>query len=142
MPNIGKWNYFSPEKLEKLQKKEIQKPNPQVSQHTAPQTPWIIPLPNKSGIELLFLILLYDIISRYLLFLGIFPNRLNMDQLKNQLSNLRSYANYNIIIENQILYQEFPLKLGWALKENQKFGKKGGGKRISKHIVVLLEGNF
>ena len=39
MPNIGKWDYFSPEKLEKLQKKEIQKPNPQVSQHTVPQTP-------------------------------------------------------------------------------------------------------
>jgi hypothetical protein len=32
--------------------------------------------------------------------------------------------------------------LGWALKENQKFGKKGGGKRISKHIVALLEGYF
>ncbi|GBB96390.1 hypothetical protein RclHR1_02740021 [Rhizophagus clarus] len=68
---------------------------------------------------------------------------------------LRSYANYNIIIENQTLstnmldsneeisvHQEFPLKLDWALKENQKFGKKGGGKRISKHIVVLLEGYF
>ncbi|RGB22929.1 hypothetical protein C1646_775284 [Rhizophagus diaphanus] len=40
------------------------------------------------------------------------------------------------------VHQEFPLMLGWALKENQKFGKKGGGKRISKHIVALLEGYF
>lgn len=62
MPNVSKWNYFSPEKLEKLQKKEIQKPDPQVSQHTIPQTPWIIPLPDKSGIELLSLILLYGTI--------------------------------------------------------------------------------
>ena len=59
MPNIGNWNCFSPEKLEKLQKKEIQKPNPQVSQHTVPQTPWFIPLPHKSGNELLSLILLH-----------------------------------------------------------------------------------
>lgn len=54
MPNIGKWNDFSQEKLEKLQKKEIQKPNPQVSQHTVPQTPWFVPLPHKSGSEPLF----------------------------------------------------------------------------------------
>jgi hypothetical protein len=43
---------------------------------------------------------------------------------------------------NKSIHREFPLKLGWALKENQKFGKKGGGKRISKHIVALLEGYF
>ena len=49
MPNIGKWNDFSPDKLEKLRKKEIQKPNPQVSQHTVPQTPWFIPLPHTSS---------------------------------------------------------------------------------------------
>ncbi|PKK68094.1 hypothetical protein RhiirC2_851710 [Rhizophagus irregularis] len=96
-----------------------------------------------------------------------------MDQLKNQLSNLKisheNTDNRRELVssledallhkientENQILstetlnsneeislHQEFLLKLGWTLKENQKFGKKGGGKRISKHIVVLLEGYF
>ncbi|CAG8754993.1 2310_t:CDS:2, partial [Dentiscutata erythropus] len=34
------------------------------------------------------------------------------------------------------------LTLGWALKENQKFGKKGAGKRISKHVIAHLEGYF
>jgi hypothetical protein len=66
MPNIGKWNDFSPEKLEKLRKKDIQKPNPQVSQHTVPQTPWFVPLPHKSGSETLFsvfLVLPYYILS-------------------------------------------------------------------------------
>ncbi|CAG8846577.1 9470_t:CDS:2, partial [Gigaspora margarita] len=29
MPNVGEWNEFTPAKLEKLQKKNIQKPNPQ-----------------------------------------------------------------------------------------------------------------
>jgi hypothetical protein len=34
------------------------------------------------------------------------------------------------------------LQLGWALKENQKFGRKGTGTRISKEIVSLLQGFF
>jgi|ERR1043165_362088 hypothetical protein len=37
---------------------------------------------------------------------------------------------------------DFALPSGWALKENQKFGKKGGGKRISKHVVPYLEAYF
>ena len=36
----------------------------------------------------------------------------------------------------------FPLSLEWALKENQKFGKKGAGKRMTKQIRTLLEGFF
>jgi len=34
---------------------------------------------------------------------------------------------------------EFPLKPGWALKENQKMGNKGGGKRISKKVIQYLQ---
>ncbi|RIB16294.1 hypothetical protein C2G38_2247120 [Gigaspora rosea] len=79
IPNIGEWNEFTPAKLEKLQKKDIQKPNPQVSQHSVPKSPWFVPMPHKSS---------------------------------------------------------------WALKENQKFGKRGGGKRISKHVITYLEGYF
>ena len=37
---------------------------------------------------------------------------------------------------------EFPLTLGWALKANQKFGKRGVGKRISSKVRILLEGYF
>ena len=37
---------------------------------------------------------------------------------------------------------DFALSSEWALKENQKFGKKGGGKRISKHVVPYLEAYF
>ncbi|RIB23511.1 hypothetical protein C2G38_2032692 [Gigaspora rosea] len=37
---------------------------------------------------------------------------------------------------------KFPLNLGWALKVNQKFGKKGARKRISPEIRILLEGYF
>ena len=37
---------------------------------------------------------------------------------------------------------DFALPSGWALKENQKFGKKGGGKRISKSVISYLEAYF
>jgi hypothetical protein len=36
----------------------------------------------------------------------------------------------------------FLLPAGWALKESQKFGIKGKGKRISKNVVPLLEAFF
>ncbi|CAG8471083.1 2333_t:CDS:2 [Funneliformis caledonium] len=34
------------------------------------------------------------------------------------------------------------MKSGWALREKQKFGKKGSGKRIPKEVVKLLKGYF
>ena len=37
---------------------------------------------------------------------------------------------------------DFALSSGWALKERQRFGKKGGGKRISKHVITYLEAYF
>ncbi|RHZ70348.1 hypothetical protein Glove_272g2 [Diversispora epigaea] len=40
------------------------------------------------------------------------------------------------------LDQEFPLKKGWALKENLKLGNKGGGKRITKKVIQYLQGFF
>ncbi|CAG8667729.1 11601_t:CDS:2, partial [Dentiscutata erythropus] len=48
IPNIGEWNNFLPAKLEKLKKKEIQKPHLQVTQHSTPKSPWFIPLLHKS----------------------------------------------------------------------------------------------
>ncbi|CAG8658364.1 12587_t:CDS:2 [Funneliformis caledonium] len=38
------------------------------------------------------------------------------------------------IDENHI----FHLPLGWALKCNQKYGKKGSGKRLAKEVVAAL----
>ena len=34
------------------------------------------------------------------------------------------------------------MKKGWALKENQKFGNKGGGTKFSKKTVTILQGFF
>jgi hypothetical protein len=48
LPNIGKWNNFSPAKLQQLQKKDLPKPQPAVSAHSTPQSCWNIPLPHAS----------------------------------------------------------------------------------------------
>jgi hypothetical protein len=37
---------------------------------------------------------------------------------------------------------DFPLTIGWALKEVQKYGKKGGGKHMKKRIILILEQCF
>ena len=37
---------------------------------------------------------------------------------------------------------DFVLPSGWALKERQKFGKKGGEKWISKYVIPYLEAYF
>lgn len=39
------------------------------------------------------------------------------------------------------LYRNY-FPLGWALKENQEFGKKGGGKHMSDKVVELLKTFF
>ncbi|RIB05182.1 hypothetical protein C2G38_2220385 [Gigaspora rosea] len=123
MPNIGEWNEFTPAKLEKLQKKDIQKPNPQVSAHSVP----------KSSCNAVI----------HFAILEILPDRLTVDQLKIQLTNRKvGYNSEKLSVEalNPNEENEFPLALGWALKENQR--KRGGGKRISKHIITYLEGYF
>lgn len=38
--------------------------------------------------------------------------------------------------------ETFELKKGWALKGNQKYGKRGGGKRMTKRVRSYLEGYF
>jgi len=45
-------------------------------------------------------------------------------------------------LNNDSVDIEFPLKPGWALKENQKMGNKGGGKRISKKVIQYLQAYF
>ncbi|CAG8665402.1 21057_t:CDS:2 [Gigaspora margarita] len=43
---------------------------------------------------------------------------------------------------NESNVANFPLLLGWVLKEKQKYGKKGAGKRITKKVRTILEGYF
>jgi hypothetical protein len=47
-----------------------------------------------------------------------------------------------ILHHTMIILRNAYLQLGWALKGNQKFGRKGTGTRISKEIVSMLQGFF
>jgi hypothetical protein len=47
-----------------------------------------------------------------------------------------------IIISDIGSYRNSYFRSGWTLKENQEYGKKGGGKHISKRVLELLKGFF
>ncbi|RHZ77160.1 hypothetical protein Glove_184g92 [Diversispora epigaea] len=59
------------------------------------------------------------------------PNE-NLEQISNRIIDEKS----NITVD-----AEFQLAPGWALKANQKFGRRGGTK-MSKKIITLLQGFF
>lgn len=50
LPHTGSWNCFSPEKITKIVKRAIEKPQPIASRHTNPTKPWTVPIPRLSGI--------------------------------------------------------------------------------------------
>ncbi|CAJ0753238.1 6329_t:CDS:2, partial [Entrophospora sp. SA101] len=54
-------------------------------------------------------------------------------------SHLRNPSMSNKEEIRQLEASEFPLIIGWALKEVQKYGKKGCGKCMKKSIVLTLE---
>lgn len=66
------------------------------------------------------------------------------EDVKNARMVHKNEINHTTFEENDHTFEanKFPLNLGWALKINQKFGKKGVGKRISPEIRLLLEGIF
>ncbi|RHZ74544.1 hypothetical protein Glove_221g16 [Diversispora epigaea] len=66
--------------------------------------------------------------------------RKKIDTSSNKILMQNNEGNINIE-ENFIIDTEFQLASGWALKANQKFGKRGGVK-MSKKIITLLQGFF
>ncbi|RHZ86788.1 hypothetical protein Glove_46g82 [Diversispora epigaea] len=63
---------------------------------------------------------------------GLSPSQNNTTSLPD-VSNL-SYSN--------IIEERYPLPKGWAIKGEQKYGKKGSGTCIAKEVVDLLKGFF
>lgn len=59
LPHISLWHSFSPEKIAKLAKKPIEKPNPTSSNHTNSTKLWTVPIPRISGVFFILLILQY-----------------------------------------------------------------------------------
>ncbi|CAG8645343.1 3008_t:CDS:2, partial [Scutellospora calospora] len=118
LPGFGKQNYISPTQIYKLLKSDIEQPQPEYSDHTISQKTWTMPVCRLSE---------------------------TLDNLRND--NIRNVE--NVITKSTDLMDIdkspditlFLLPLGWALKYNQKYGKKGG-KRLSKDVVEALKRFF
>ncbi|PKB98468.1 hypothetical protein RhiirA5_431343, partial [Rhizophagus irregularis] len=152
MPNVGKWTLFSPAHIQKLLKGEINQPSPQVSETTKPKSPWKIPIPHSSGIcpkrlplqeltnELQNRKVDYGNQNKRQKLVEILDKELTHETLEKKESCLRNrsmlHKEYTTRLSD---ITEFPLSSGWAMKEVQKYGKKGGGKRIKKSISAVLE---
>ncbi|RHZ68621.1 hypothetical protein Glove_294g79 [Diversispora epigaea] len=116
MPEIGTWKKWLPNQITKISKKRtFEKPNPTVSDHTEPTKLWKIPLLESQVINTEY----NNEINNYNT-LGDQIEQTNMDKLAKMESN-------TVFV------------LGWALKENQKFGKRDPIKRITPQIKKLLE---
>ncbi|RGB36245.1 hypothetical protein C1646_697650, partial [Rhizophagus diaphanus] len=133
-----------PDKTAQFEKRPLEKPNPQVSDHSIPTSNWNIPLPHKSKINTSRLTIeeLKKQLKEYGVDTDVSNNRVILAEiLQNKLYDEISQQN---IGSRQVLNHtsDFALSSGWALKEHQKFGKKGGGKRISKNVIPYLEAYF
>ncbi|RHZ82981.1 hypothetical protein Glove_101g47 [Diversispora epigaea] len=130
------------------------RPFPVVSESTKPKAPWKIPIPKK--LEFLVNKMSTNFINN------------EFNKIANENTSIWDLGfgisakdtNYNLgfgiwdfgiwdfgiwilnLGDRYSVNQEFPLNFGWALKENMKFGNKGGEKRISKKIVQYLQRFF
>ncbi|CAB4485259.1 unnamed protein product [Rhizophagus irregularis] len=156
LPNFGEMMTFS---VSKFTKTELVQPEPMVGEHSKASLKWTMPIYRASG-KLIFSMALmaFQFNRSHLL-------RWTVDKLKDELNRRNIHFDIGMgrgelvnllkqeigeesqigeesredfsktdIDENQI----FHLQLGWALKCNQKYGKKGSGKRLVKEVVTAL----
>ncbi|GBC03511.1 hypothetical protein RclHR1_05170001 [Rhizophagus clarus] len=112
LPHIGEWKTFTPNQISNWMKDEVHMPQPQISLHTTLKSFWKIPIPHSS--------------------MG--KGKQLQEELENQgimVNEKENRAGMIEILENKM-----------TLKHNQKYGKKGSGKRITPQVIALLERFF
>ncbi|RHZ80994.1 hypothetical protein Glove_130g138 [Diversispora epigaea] len=115
LPHIGNWINFSPAQISNFCG-TIHRPSPIASEPTKTNSSWTMPISKKINLKL------------------------SINSTENRiLTTSEKMETDNDLVS---IDHEFPLKKGWALKENIKLGNKGGGKRISKRVVQYLQGFF
>ncbi|CAB5197814.1 unnamed protein product [Rhizophagus irregularis] len=121
LPHIGSWTRFSPAEISDLYDGSIVQPQPTVSTHTQASSNWTMPMPQ------LNVDVSDDVLD--------FTDQLDHRNITNRNQNSQ-HPNTNLVDK------DFQLPKGWALKENQVFGGKGSGKRMTKKVKSLLERFF
>ncbi|CAB5188464.1 unnamed protein product [Rhizophagus irregularis] len=112
---------FSPAEISDLCDGSIVQPQPTVSTHTQASSNWTMPMPQ------LNVDVSDDVLD--------FTDQLDHRNITNRNQNSQ-HPNTNLVDK------DFQLPKGWALKENQVFGGKGSGKRMTKKVKSLLEHFF
>ncbi|CAG8788812.1 30902_t:CDS:2, partial [Racocetra persica] len=163
LPGFGKPNYISSTQIYKLLKSDIEQSQPEYSDHTVPQETWMMPICHLSTSnsdlwdlrrwttaklheELENLNIPVDKSMLRSELVKILKTNLcleTLDNLENNISNIENTTESTDLMDvdkspDIIL---FSLPLGWTLKHNQKYGKKGG-KRLSKNVVEALKRFF
>ncbi|GBC02273.1 hypothetical protein RclHR1_04530015 [Rhizophagus clarus] len=125
LPHIGEWKTFTPNQIFNWMKDEVHMSQPQISLHMTSKSSWKILITHSSSVSIKWL---------------------KVKQLQEELGNWGIMVNEKEnqtemieILENEMA---FPLLCDWALKHNQKYGKKGLGKRIAPQVIALLERFF
>ncbi|CAG8583111.1 14734_t:CDS:2 [Rhizophagus irregularis] len=125
LPHIGSWSQFSPAVISDLCDSPIVQPQPTLSIHTQATSTWTIPI-SQLNVD----------VSDDIIDIANQPN--NQSDTENNSSNINRNPNWQHPTANSI-DENFQLPKGWALKQNQIFGRKGSGKRMTKKVKSLLE---
>ncbi|RIB28493.1 hypothetical protein C2G38_2157852 [Gigaspora rosea] len=127
MPFIGNPIQFSPFAINLLCHKEIVRPDPKISDHTTPTSKWTIPIPKDNDVDMLVFVTYHA------------------NSIKQNSNSQVVYYSDAIDLESTDLSKEYIAEnksKGWALKENQAYGVRGGRKRMSENVKGLLERFF
>ncbi|GES96911.1 hypothetical protein GLOIN_2v1880126 [Rhizophagus clarus] len=141
-------------KIAQFEKKPLEKPNLQVSDHSIPTSNWNMPLPHKSRINTSRLNIeeLKKQLKKYGIDTDISNNRIVLAEiLQNKLNDKISQQNMDVlnteIIDTnlgsrQVLNHtfDFTLPSGWVLKENQKFDINKSEKYTAQEMHNKLKG--
>ncbi|CAB5188646.1 unnamed protein product [Rhizophagus irregularis] len=137
LPNFGKWNDFSPSaitRIKRLKKNNVKEELEKRSLH----------YDEKENRPELIAILNENIACETINKIAEVRTAINMNSTveNNNISEMRTKKGKGKKRENEIESENNYFRSGWALKENQEYGKKGGGKHIPEKVLEILKGFF
>lgn len=142
IPNYGKPKKYSVSDIKKLLKKNnINQPNAIVTDQTTPHSEWKICVPSEIDPSIQRLTVTQVRSKLQEKNLSSVGNKLEIKKRLNQFDNFDSENNSLLLDDNMKNLLDEKLKPGFALKSNQKYGKKGG-KKFDLNVIERLKSMF